>query len=101
MRMSIELVVVAVVILVVAMVVLTIFGTGMGPFGWFASNENLCISQYTASCQSTGADPTDWAVPKFTDSSGAKKSCSQLISCSCDKTKTPPAARCTGSPVKP
>ncbi len=85
MRLSLELVVIAIVILVVALVVLTIFGTGIMPFGWFSSTKNLCINQFTSSCQTTGQVPSDWGVPKYTDPSDPSKkiACSGLATCTC------------------
>jgi hypothetical protein len=78
-RMSLELVVVAIVVLVVALVILTIFGTGIGPFGAFSSTQNLCTTQFTTTCQSTGIVPSDWSVPKYTVGND-KLSCAGIMS---------------------
>jgi hypothetical protein len=61
MRLSLELVVIAIVILVVALVVLTIFGGGMLQFGPLVSARNNCINAGKWSCQTAGMVPDTWA----------------------------------------
>ncbi len=61
--MSLELVVVAIIVLVVALVVLTIFGTGMSPFGNLASFQTNCRGAGKIACQGGGVEPITWRQP--------------------------------------
>ena len=61
MRMSLELVVIAIVILVVALVMLTIFSTGITPIGALTDFTNNCRNAGKLSCETTGAAPFTWA----------------------------------------
>ena len=60
MRLSLELVVIAIVILVVALVLLTIFGIGITPFGSITDFKNNCISTGRLACETVGAAPFTW-----------------------------------------
>ena len=72
-RMSLELVVVAIVILVVALVVLTIFGTGITPFATLADFKNNCINTGKLTCETTGTPPFTW--DQKANVGGKQKSC--------------------------
>jgi len=89
MRESLELVIIAITLLVAALVILTIFGTGITPIGIFSGQRNLCVSQFTSTCQSTGYQPSDWGLLKYANPAGSGKvSCANLVSpgvCSCDQ----------------
>jgi hypothetical protein len=54
------IVVSALVLVIVAIVVLTIFGTGMGPFSTITDFKNNCITQGKATCASSGFLPLSW-----------------------------------------
>lgn len=60
MRLSLELVVIAIVILVVAMVVLTIFGSVIPRFGTLTDFRNYCGSTGKLSCEAAGMEPFNW-----------------------------------------
>lgn len=62
MRLSLELVVIAIVILVVALVVLTIFGSVIPRFGTMTDFTNYCSSTGRLSCESTGLEPINWKM---------------------------------------
>jgi hypothetical protein len=81
MRLSLELVVIAIVILVVALVVLTIFGGGIGQFGPLVSARNNCNNAGKWSCQTAGTVPDGWAR----DSVGPSgETCAALLpTCQC------------------
>jgi len=59
-RMSLELVVVAIVVLVVALVVLTIFSGVIPRFGSLTDFQNYCRITGKSSCETTGFPPIDW-----------------------------------------
>ena len=60
MRMSLEMVVIAIIIMVVAVVVLTIFGGGIGQFGIATDARANCLNQGKWSCETSGAMPAGW-----------------------------------------
>ena len=62
MRMSLELVVVAIVLLVVALVVLTIFGSVIPRFGTMTDFSNYCASTGRLSCEAAGMEPINWKL---------------------------------------
>lgn len=96
MRESLELVIIAITLLVAALVILTIFGSSMTPFGWFASSKNLCISEFSNACQATGGIPASWNTPKYKDaSSGQLLACSSMVSCTCTPANPPKPAIAT------
>jgi len=84
MRMSLELVVIAIVILVVALVMLTIFGGGMQQFGPLVNARNTCNNAGKWSCQTAGRAPDTWAIGQVGPEG---ETCAQLL----------PACRCTDS----
>jgi hypothetical protein len=85
MRISLEIVVIAIIILVVAIVVLTIFGGGIGQFGTATDARASCLNQGKWSCETTGILPATWnTVPVFTGSDNVAKTCEALASgCEC------------------
>jgi hypothetical protein len=91
-RMSLELVVVAIVILVVALVVLTIFGTGIAPIADITTAKSQCSQAGAATCSSIGQLPGTWnakTVVYRTGATTAWESCAVLLSCidTCDNCK--------------
>lgn len=89
MRISLEMVIIAVIILVVAVVVITIFGGGIGQFGSATDARANCLNQGKWSCETTGTLPATWkTIPVFTDSAGSKKTCEVLAGTNCKCTKT-------------
>lgn len=60
MRMSLELVVVAIVILVVALVVLAIFSSVIPRFATITDLKNFCGSTGKLSCEAAGMEPFNW-----------------------------------------
>jgi predicted permease len=62
MRLSLELVVIAIVILVVAIVILAFFGMGVQQANQITDARNQCIITASASCQSIGAMPPIWEI---------------------------------------
>ena len=90
-RMSLELVVTAIVILVVALVMLTIFGTGMIGVADMSTARSQCANEGGASCRATGQLPPTWAVKtksvRATGSNDVKlASCQELIGSGCGTT---------------
>ena len=83
MRMSLELVVIAIVILVVALVMLTIFASGIAPLGNLANARTACINAGSSACVTTGQAPFNWKTESIptTDTSGTTiyKSCETAI----------------------
>ncbi len=59
-RMSLELVVVAIIMIVVALVVLTIFSNTIPRFGTLTDFQNYCRMGGKTSCETTGFAPFDW-----------------------------------------
>ena len=81
MRLSLELVVIAIVILVVALVVLTIFGGGMTQFGPITNARNSCYNAGKWSCQTAGTVPNTWAREPVGPNG---ETCKQLLpACEC------------------
>ncbi len=63
MRLSLELIVIAVVILVVAVVILAFFGMGMQQASQLTDARNQCITMASASCRSINVMPPSWSMP--------------------------------------
>ncbi len=82
MRLSLELVVIAIVILVVALVMLTIFGSTMWQLGPLTNARNNCERAGRWSCETAGMVPDTWAR----DSVGPNgETCRDLLpGCYCD-----------------
>ncbi len=90
-RMSLELVVTAIVILVVALVMLTIFGTGMIGVADMSTARSQCANEGGASCRATGQLSPTWSVAtKNVRQSGSNEvktmSCQALIGGTCSTT---------------
>lgn len=90
MRLSLELIVIAIVILVVALVILTLFGGGISRFqtGWGGVSEdqlkyNQCNMLCTQACfgLSENANPEDWGEYKYVTSKGTKVECGGTCTC--------------------
>ncbi|MCD6590624.1 MAG: hypothetical protein J7K72_01495 [Candidatus Aenigmarchaeota archaeon] len=81
MRLSLELVVIAIVILVVALVVLTMFGGSMGHLGTLTAAKNNCMRTGEFSCKSTGNYPSGWTTDKVGPNG---ETCSELVNCVCE-----------------
>ena len=84
MRMSLELVVVAIVILVVALVMLTIFAAGITPMGDLTNARTTCLNTGSSSCVTTGQAPFNWktaSIPTTEDAAGkiTYKSCADVV----------------------
>lgn len=62
MRLSLELVVIAIVILVVALVMLTIFGMGILQLDPLLNAKNNCNNAGKISCETAGTVPNTWVV---------------------------------------
>jgi len=82
MRISLELVVVAVVILVVALVLLTIFASGMNQITPVVAAKNNCEAAGRLSCSTAGQLPGTW----YSEGVGPNgESCGTLLpGCTCD-----------------
>ena len=65
MRLSLELIVIAIVILVVAVVVLAIFGGTMERNKQLTDIKASCIQMGSASCKSMGELPPTWKIQKL------------------------------------
>ena len=71
MRLSLEIIVVAIIIMVVAVVVLAIFGGGIWQFRTATDVRMNCIQQGKWSCETSGVKPGGWnTVPVSKDESG-------------------------------
>ncbi|UCC91289.1 MAG: hypothetical protein JSV39_03155 [Candidatus Aenigmatarchaeota archaeon] len=82
MRISLELIVIAIIILVVAVVALTIFGGGIGQFGMATDARSNCLNQGKWSCETSGALPDGWDTI-YVFKQGEKKdwkTCADLVS---------------------
>ena len=64
MRISLELVVIAIVILVVALVMLTIFSQGMLQLGPITTAKNNCNRIAVSTCSATGTVPSTWTTDR-------------------------------------
>jgi hypothetical protein len=81
MRISLELIVIAIIILVVAVVALTIFGGGIGQFGMATDARSNCLNQGKWSCETSGALPAGWETI-YVFKQGAKENwqtCADLV----------------------
>jgi len=82
MRMSLELIVVAIIILVVSIVVLTIFGGGISQFGTATDARSNCLNQGKWSCETSGSMPAGWDtihVYREGDDTTKWKTCGDLV----------------------
>ena len=77
MRLSLELVVIAIVILVVALVVLTIFSSIIPRFSSLADFRNYCKSIGKSSCESGVGEPINWRNNE--NVAGTVTTCQQAI----------------------
>ena len=81
MRLSLELVVIAIVILVVAIVVLTIFGGGIIQLQPVINARNNCNTAGELSCKTAGILPDGWARDQVGPSG---ETCAALLpTCQC------------------
>ncbi|NIP39995.1 MAG: hypothetical protein GTN39_00570 [Candidatus Aenigmarchaeota archaeon] len=86
MRVSILIVVSAVVILVIALVLLTIFGTLIGNVYTVTGAQSQCAQIGRSTCSATGNLPANWAVPSLRVSEGGQtvvRSCAYLMRSTC------------------
>ncbi len=81
MRISLELIVIAIIILIVAVVALTIFGGGIGQFGSATDARSNCLNQGKWSCETSGTLPAGWEVIPVLKQGGQEdwKTCYQLV----------------------
>jgi len=77
MRMSLEVVMVAVILLVMAVVLIAFFVNGLRPGVEMTDARNTCITMASASCQSFKAMPPTWSIPTINTKSGLQ-SCEQI-----------------------
>jgi len=63
MRVSILIVVSAIVILIIALVLLTIFSTGISPVGTITGAQSQCAQIGRSTCAASGTLPANWAIP--------------------------------------
>lgn len=98
MRVSILIVVSAIVILVIALVLLTIFSTGIGPIGTITGAKSQCAQVGRTTCSATGTLPANWAIPTMRVSDGGQtvvRSCAYLMmDMSCGSAGTLEAQSC-------
>ncbi len=90
MRVSILIVVSAIVVLVIALVLLTIFSTGIGPIGTITGARTQCAEIGRSTCTATQTLPANWAIPSMRVNEGGQvllRSCAYLMkdtSCGAD-----------------
>jgi len=65
MRVSILIVISAIVILIIALVLLTIFSQGISPVGTLTGAQSQCAQIGRSTCAATGTLPANWAVPSM------------------------------------
>ncbi|MEE9323122.1 MAG: hypothetical protein V3U72_01120 [Candidatus Aenigmarchaeota archaeon] len=87
MRISLEMVVIAIIIMIVAVVTITIFGGGIGQFGMATDARASCLNQGKWTCETSGTMPAGWdSVYVIKDTS---QTCASLVRCTssacCDK----------------
>jgi sensor histidine kinase regulating citrate/malate metabolism len=80
MKMTIELLIAAIVILIVALVVLTIFGTGIGQMSSITDLQNSCRNQAMSTCRATCELPVGWKEINYRLADGSTKTCADALS---------------------
>jgi len=86
MRVSILIVISAIVIMVMALVLLTIFSTGIGPIHSITGAQSQCAQIGRSTCSSVGTLPNTWAIPTMRVNEAGQtvtRSCAHLMRAIC------------------
>ncbi len=98
MRVSILIVVSAIVILVIALVLLTIFSSGIGNIYTIAGAQSQCAQIGRSTCASAGTLPANWAIPTMRVNEAGQtvlRSCAYLMRATCgEQLNTQPCSSC-------